>query len=239
MHSQLNQLIAQEHITDLRAAAERYRRAAGDRLELQDGRRLRIRPIRREDRHRFRGLFARLAPESRYRRYFSPKPELSERELSYLVDVDHVQHEALAAVDETDGSFVAAARYVQLPDQPGVAEFAIEVSDDLHHQGIGTALALRTLERARANGFTRLTALTLRDNAAAHGLLRLLHFRPRSSRGHEIEFGLELEPDPAIPGQHKLPQRNGSITRVASAVGDGATAPLAAAPHLLRHESTR
>ena len=198
MHSQLNQLIAQERIADLRAAAERSRSAAKDQLELEDGRRLRIRPIEREDRDRFRGLFARLAPESRYRRYFPPKPELSERELSYLTDVDHVHHEALAAVDETDGSFVAAARYVQPPDQPGVADVAIEVADDLHSQGIGTALALRTLERARANGFTRVVATTLRENAAARALLRHLNFRQERARGREIELELELNPGLAI-----------------------------------------
>jgi hypothetical protein len=45
MHSHLNQHRAQEHIADLGAAAERSRSATGDRLELEDGRRLRIRPI--------------------------------------------------------------------------------------------------------------------------------------------------------------------------------------------------
>lgn len=205
MHSHLNQLRAQQHIADLRAAAERSRSAAGDRLELEDGRRLRIRPIEREDRDRLRGLFARMAPASRYRRYFSPKPELSERELSYLVDIDHVHHEALAAVDEADGSFVAAARYVQPSDQPGVAEVAIEVADDLHNHGIGTALALQTLERARANGFTRVVATTLRENAAARALLRHLNFRPRASCGHEIELELELKPDLAIRPRTAIP----------------------------------
>ena len=125
---------------------------------------------------------------------------LSERELDHLLDVDHVHHEALAAVDERNGSFVAAARYVQLPDQPDVADIAIEVADDLHRQGIGTALAIQTLERARANGFTRVTAVTLHDNRPARALLRRLDFRPRSSRGHEIEFDLELTPDLATPG---------------------------------------
>ncbi len=194
MHSHLNQIRAQEHIADLRAAAERSRWAAGDQLTLEDGRRLRIRPIERDDRDRFRGLFARLMPESRYRRYFVPKPELSERELDYLVDVDHVHHEALAAVDEADGSFVGAARYVQAREGPDVAEVAIEVADDLQRQGIGTALALRTLERASANGFTRVVASTLRENAAARGLLRHLNFHPRASAGHEIELSLELTP---------------------------------------------
>jgi RimJ/RimL family protein N-acetyltransferase len=206
MYSYFNQLRAQEHLADLRAAAERSRLAAGDRLELRDGRRLRIRPIEREDRDRFRRLLARMAPESRYRRYFSPKPELSERELSYLVDVDHVHHVALAAVDETDGSLVAAARYVEPADQPGVAEIAIEVADDLHGHGIGTALAVRTLERARANGITRVVATTLRENAAARALLRHLNFRPRASRGSEIELELELTQAPQsspVPGSQR------------------------------------
>jgi RimJ/RimL family protein N-acetyltransferase len=199
MHPQLTYMIAQERIADLRAAAERSRRTAADPLLLTD-RRVKIRPIEREDRDRVRRLFMRLTPESRYRRFFSPKPELTERELAYLVDIDHVHHEALAAVDESDGSFVAAARYVQLPDQPCTAEVAIEVADDAQRQGIGTALATRTLDRARANGFTHVTATTLHENASARALLRLLRFRPRSRHGHEIEFGLELTPDLATAG---------------------------------------
>jgi RimJ/RimL family protein N-acetyltransferase len=200
MHPQLTYMIAQERAAEMRAAAERSRPTAADPLVLADGRRLKIRPIERQDRDGLRRLFMRLTPESRYRRYLSPKPALSERELDHLLDVDHVRHVALAAVDEANGSFVAAARYVQLPDQPHVADVAIEVADDLHRQGIGTALAIRTLDRARANGFTHVTAITLHDNAPARALLRRLHFRPRSSSSHEIEFGLELTPDLATPG---------------------------------------
>jgi RimJ/RimL family protein N-acetyltransferase len=200
MHPNVTYIIAQERVAEMRAAAERSRRPAADPLVLADGRRLKIRPIERQDRDRLRRLFMRLTPESRYRRYLSPKPALTERELDYLLDVDHVHHEALAAVDESDGSLVAAARYVQLPHQPEAAEVALEVADDLHRQSIGTALAIQTLERARANGFTRVTATTLHHNAPARALLRGLHFRPRSSRGHEIEFGLELKPDLATPG---------------------------------------
>jgi RimJ/RimL family protein N-acetyltransferase len=195
MHPQLTYIVSQQRIADLRAAAERSRLTVADPLVLADGRRLKIRPIERQDRDPLKRLFTRLTPESRYRRYLSPKPNLSERELDHLLDIDHVHHEALAAVDETNGSFVAAARYVQLPDQPDTADVAIEVADDFHGQGIGTALAIRTLQRARANGFTRATAITLHDNAPARALLRLLQFRPRSRHGHEMEFELELTPD--------------------------------------------
>jgi RimJ/RimL family protein N-acetyltransferase len=194
MKPQLSYVVAQE-LAQMRATAGQSRQTANDELRLADGRRLKIQPIERRDRDRLRGLFMRLTPESRYRRYLTPKPTLSERELDYLVEIDHIHHEALAAVDEADGSFVAAARYVQLPDQPEVADVAIEVADRLQGQGVGTALAIRTLERARANGFTRLTATTLRSNAPARALLRRMHFLPRSSQGHEIEFELELTPD--------------------------------------------
>lgn len=195
MHHHLSYLIARGRVADLRAAAERARGTAGDPLRLADGTRVKIRPIERDDREHFRGLFMRLTAQSRYRRFLSPKPELTESELSYLVDIDHVHHEALAAVDEGDGSFLAAARYVQLPDQPQVAEVAIEVADDAQRQGIGTQLAIHTLQRARENGFTHVTAITLHENGPARALLRDLHFHPRSSDRHEMEYELEFQPD--------------------------------------------
>jgi hypothetical protein len=65
MHPHLTYIIAQERVADLRAAAERSRRTAADPLQLADGRRLKIRPIEREDRDRFRRLFTRLTPQSR------------------------------------------------------------------------------------------------------------------------------------------------------------------------------
>jgi hypothetical protein len=81
MHAHLTYIIALERIAEMRAAAEPSRQTAADPLLLADGRRLKIRPIERQDRDRFRALFMRLTPESRYRRYLSPKPALSEREL--------------------------------------------------------------------------------------------------------------------------------------------------------------
>src|SRR3954465_9179636 len=74
----------------------------------------------------------RLGPESRLSRYFSPKPALTPRELTYLTDVDGVRHVALAAVDAGDLSIVGVARYVTYAERPATAEVAVEVADDLH-----------------------------------------------------------------------------------------------------------
>ena len=119
-------------------------------------------------------LFARRS-ELRYRRFLSPKPELTPRELAFLTDIDHIHHEAFAAVDQRDGSIVGVCRYAHCADR-GESDVAGGVADELQNMGIGTALARRTVQRARDNGFALLTATTLRENRPARALLRRLDF---------------------------------------------------------------
>jgi RimJ/RimL family protein N-acetyltransferase len=171
-----------------------------DESVLADGRRLRFRPLSSDDRDRLAGLFDRLTFESRRRRFLSPKLALTTRELAYLTDIDHVAHEAIAAVDQRDDSIVGVARYVRVPDRPGEAEVAAEVADDIHRMGVGTELAVRLVDRARANGITLLTATTLWENRPARALLRRLGFRARASHGAEIELELTLNPNDFVSG---------------------------------------
>lgn len=159
---------------------------------LPSGTTLVLRAVERDDRDRIHDLFQRLGEQSRYRRFHTPKRELSERELAYLSDVDHISHEAIAAVDQRDGSFAGIVRVVRRSDWPEAADMAIEVADELQHMGIGSCLTARILERARDLGFAALTATTFRDNPAARALLKRFGFRPYASAGHEIELEREL-----------------------------------------------
>jgi RimJ/RimL family protein N-acetyltransferase len=168
--------------------------AASNGLVLGDGTRLRFRPLGSGDRDGLAALFARLTPESRRRRFLSPKLELTPRELVHFTDIDHVKHEAIAAVDERDGSIVGVGRYTQFADRASVADVAVEVADELQGIGIGTALARCTVLRARENGFALLTATTLWENRSARSLLKRLGFRARASHHGEIKFELELGP---------------------------------------------
>jgi GNAT superfamily N-acetyltransferase len=155
---------------------------------------IRIEPLAAGNRAGVAALFARLSPESRRRRFLTPKPELADRELAFLTAVDHVRHEAVAAVDQCDGSIVGIARYVQYGDRTGSADVAIEVADQMQRIGIGTALMERLVERARVNGLDQLTATTLWENRPARALLRSAGFQARSSSGSEIDLELELGP---------------------------------------------
>ena len=150
-----------------------------------------VRPIDSRDADAFSAWFGRLSDESRRKRFLGPKPRLSARELTYLTDVDHVSHTALVAVDAS-GALIGEARYAT--SQPGdrIADFAVTVADDWQGRGVGTRLAARLIDAARANGMTRLTAMTLWDNTAAIALLHRLGFLRAGYDGDALEYELAL-----------------------------------------------
>lgn len=94
---------------------------------LRDGSRVAIRPVEPDDREMLAEGFGRLSTESRYRRFFTPLPELSERQLNYLTHLDRHDHEALVTLDPATGECVGVARFVRIA--PGVAEPAIVLAD--------------------------------------------------------------------------------------------------------------
>jgi RimJ/RimL family protein N-acetyltransferase len=148
-----------------------------------------VRPIDSRDRDAFSAWFGRLSDESRRRRFLGPKPRLSSRELTYLTEVDQVNHTALVAVD-ADGRLIGEARYAVEHDR--IADMAVTVADEWQGRGIGSRLAARLIEAARANGMTRLTAITLWDNAAATALLHRLGFLRTGYDGDAVEYELAL-----------------------------------------------
>ena len=160
-------------------------------LVLADGARLGVRPISADDRDAFSSWFGRLTPESRRRRFHGPKPKLSARELQYLTEVDHVSHTALVALDDA-GRMVGEARYAM--EDPGhrIADFAITVADEWQGRGVGSRLAARLVQAARANGIARLNAQALADNLAVHRLLRRLGFRYDGRDGEAVAYALSL-----------------------------------------------
>ena len=72
-------------------------------VRLRDGSQVMVRPVEPGDREAIRAGFERMGPDSRYKRFLSPIDELTERQLDYLTEVDHHDHEALVAIDD-DGA---------------------------------------------------------------------------------------------------------------------------------------
>jgi RimJ/RimL family protein N-acetyltransferase len=146
----------------------------GTSIALRDGSRVRIRRLRDSDSELLLRGFRRLSPESRYRRFLAPTPELSERTLRYLVEIDHRDHEALIAVEEECNEGVGVARYVRDQARPKAAEVAVTVVDDWQGRGLGTLLLEGITMRAREEGVDTFTALMLVDNTQMMDLLQRL-----------------------------------------------------------------
>lgn len=166
-------------------------------VELQDGSRVLIRQVHREDAPRLAEAFARFSAESRRLRFLAPKPRLTERELRYFTQVDHHDHEALGAVAVADGSALGIARYIRDTEDPEVAEIAVAVVDDWQGRGLGTALLTRLMDRAREEGIRRFTALVAVDNEVMVNLLHdlggELHATP--NRAGAVEYQLTPKPE--------------------------------------------
>ncbi len=148
-----------------------------DILRLNDGTEVEVRQISADDGERLRAAHGRLSPEARYRRFLAAKPELTEADARYLVEIDGSNHYALVATTNADGeqgAIIAVARFVRAVDEPSAAEFAIVVGDAYQRQGLAAALIERLAAAAIERGISRFRATMLADNVAIFRLLEQL-----------------------------------------------------------------
>jgi GNAT superfamily N-acetyltransferase len=167
-------------------------------VRLRDRSELVVRPIRPDDKSAIVAGFERMSPESRYRRFFAPLQRLTERDLAYLTEVDHRDHEALIAFDSRTRAPVGVARFIR-GSVPAEAEVAVTVVDDWQGRGAATALLGLLVERAREEGVERFVALVLSENKEA---LELFSHAPgqTSEPRHSASGHLELLIDLPEPG---------------------------------------
>jgi nucleotide-binding universal stress UspA family protein/RimJ/RimL family protein N-acetyltransferase len=161
-------------------------------ITLRDGSRVAVRPLTADDKELLRAGFERLSMESRYRRFFSPLPRLSTSQLRYLTELDHHDHEALAAIEPATGALVAVARYVRSHEEPRVAEIAVTVVDDWQGRGLGGALQDALADRAREEGIDAFSAVVQADNEASLAMLEGLGDAVLSSEGTTVELRIAL-----------------------------------------------
>jgi GNAT superfamily N-acetyltransferase len=142
----------------------------GEHVALASGRKVAIRPIRPQDGSRLARHFATMGALTRFHRFLTRQDHLSSHQVEYLTRVDHVEHEALVALDSRTGEIVGVARYVREPANPVEAKVAAAVVDTWQRRGVGKALLERLSAHARANGVTTFTGATAPSNVAARRL---------------------------------------------------------------------
>jgi RimJ/RimL family protein N-acetyltransferase len=149
---------------------------------LPSGGRITIRSLRPEDADDFTTAARRMSAQSLYRRFFAPRREFSESEVSFFVNVNFIKHVALIAVDEggEHGTIAGGGRYVV--GEPGRAELAFMVVDQYQARGVGAAILRHLVAIARESHLRELTADVLSDNLSMLKILERAGFRPAAAR---------------------------------------------------------
>ena len=177
-------------LAELPGVRERFGKTAAQRLvasvrpvhhQLADGTTLEIRPVLPADRARLQTALDRhFSAESHRKRFFSAG-KVSSSLLSYLVDVDYVNHFAWVMMTMEDGALrgVASTRYIRLHDDPETAEVAFGVTDDYQGRGIGRLLLGALAAAAPVSDVRTFRASVLAENRPMRALLD--HFGARWS----------------------------------------------------------
>jgi acetyltransferase len=151
-------------------------------IELPNGERGTIRPIRPEDARIEQEFVHRLSEESRFLRFMFGLHDLTPAMLSRFTQIDYDREMALVVVRHgADGAEqqIGVARYITLPDEE-TCEFAIVVSDEWQGKGIARRLFQHLIEVARQRRLKVMTGITLRENSRMIDLSRSLGFATKA-----------------------------------------------------------
>jgi L-amino acid N-acyltransferase YncA len=152
-----------------------------------------VRAVRAEDKPLFVAGWSHLSDASVYRRFLAPRDALSVDELAFFTEIDHVDHEAVGALDPAAGQGVGVARYVRDRERPHIAEAAITVVDEWQHRGLGGKLLRRLCARAAENRIRVFSASLLATNDAMLTLFeRLGEITVTRRDGATMEIDVEL-----------------------------------------------
>ena len=148
-----------------------------DEVVLRDGTHALIWPVLPSDREGLAEGYRRLDAESRYQRFLSSVPQLSQKMLDYLVDgvdgVDHVALLMMAFDEQWHSTGAGVARMIRYTADPTAADVAVTVAPAYRSRGVATAL-LRELLLRRPRGVQRIVTEVAVDNEASIRMLQRL-----------------------------------------------------------------
>ena len=171
-----------------------------ERETLKDGTKVTVRAILPEDAPSILEAFGNLDRESVYRRFFSPKKELSDAELRQLTNIDFERVVALVVMAETPNgeTLIAGGRYAVEPgDRPKSAELAFLTAAAHRDRGVASLLLRHLVKLARDADLSTLEADVLAENAAMLNVFRRSGLPMAQRReGNVAHVTLSLKPSP-------------------------------------------
>jgi acetyltransferase len=148
-------------------------------LEVKDGWRIFVRPIRPEDEPQIHELLRHVTSQDLRLRFFGPMKEFTHEFIARLTQLDYARAMAFVAFDEATNELVGVVR-IHSDSIYENGEYAILLRSDLKGRGLGWALMQLIIEYAKSEGLKRISGQVLQENSAMLNMCRELGFAVKS-----------------------------------------------------------
>jgi acetyltransferase len=148
-------------------------------IEMKDGRRVFVRPIRPEDEPLIHEFLRHVTPEDLRLRFFAPMKEFTHQFIARLTQLDYARAMAFVALDEITKKLIGVVRIHSDSVYEG-GEYAILLRSDLKGRGLGWAMMQLIIEYAKFEGLKTISGDVLTENTVMLAMCRSLGFEVRS-----------------------------------------------------------
>jgi acetyltransferase len=155
-------------------------------LEVKDGWRVFVRPIRPEDEPLIHEFLKHVTAEDLRLRFFAPMKQFTHEFIARLTQLDYARAMAFVAFDEATDELVGVVR-LHSDSIYETGEYAILLRSDLKGRGLGWALMQLIIEYARSEGLKAIAGDVLQENTVMLEMCRKLGFE---AKGDSTEPGI-------------------------------------------------
>jgi acetyltransferase len=148
-------------------------------LEVKDGWRVFVRPIRPEDEPQIHEFLRHVSSHDLRLRFFAPMKEFSHEFIARLTQLDYARAMAFVAFDEASNELLGVVR-IHSDSIYESGEYAILLRSDLKGRGLGWALMQMIIEYARSEGLKAISGDVLTENTVMLAMCRSLGFEVKS-----------------------------------------------------------
>jgi acetyltransferase len=160
-------------------------------IKLKDGTPVLLRPIKPEDENMWQEMFDTFSDDSVRFRFFRRIKNTPHEMRTRYCNIDYDREIAIVAEINDKGKrrILGVSRIILTPGQNEEAEYALIVSDEWQHKGLGSEFLDYTIEIARDKGLKKLTGVVLKDNIPMITLCKEKKFKVES--GDPGEYKVE------------------------------------------------
>jgi acetyltransferase len=148
-------------------------------IEMKDGGRVFVRPIRPEDEPLIHEFLRHVTSEDLRLRFFAPMKEFTHQFIARLTQLDYARAMAFVALDEITKKLIGVVRIHSDSVYEG-GEYAILLRSDLKGRGLGWAMMQLIIEYAKFEGLKTISGDVLTENTVMLAMCRSLGFEVRS-----------------------------------------------------------